>query len=330
MTDPKADREDLDNAIAMLADGLRGATDLLRASGFTSVLRPPKPSPSASELPKGAALQAHVAEPSYEEPTQSHDSPLGRQLESRRRTGGEGSVEVRPTGAVPNLVASPLPVLPAESDETETTAAIAHLLSSEMAPAAKLMHLEQAIIGDCQRCKLHRSRARLVFGVGNPEAELVFVGEGPGAEEDRQGEPFVGKAGMLLTKMIQAMGYERGDVYICNVAKCRPPGNRDPEPDEVQACETFLRAQLGVLRPRVIVTLGKYAAQTLLRTELPISRLRGKWARYEGIALLPTFHPAYLLRSPEKKREAWADLQEVMRALGQPVADAEAKGPREP
>lgn len=170
-------------------------------------------------------------------------------------------------------------------------------------------------LGDCRRCKLHQGRKNLVYGVGNPDAHLVFVGEGPGADEDEQGEPFVGKAGQLLTKMIEAMGYSRQDVYICNVVKCRPPGNRNPEPDEIAACEPFLKKQLGAIRPRVIVALGKFAAQCLLRDDTPISRLRGGFRSYEGIQLMPTFHPAYLLRDPSKKKEAWDDLKAVIAAL---------------
>ncbi len=171
-------------------------------------------------------------------------------------------------------------------------------------------------LGDCTRCKLAAGRTRLVFGVGDPAADLVFVGEGPGADEDREGEPFVGKAGQLLTRMIEAMGFRREQVYIANVVKCRPPGNRNPEPDELAACEPFLRAQLEAIRPRVIVALGKFAAQTLLRDTTPISRLRGRWAEYQGVRLMPTFHPAYLLRSPEEKKRAWEDLQLVMKELG--------------
>ena len=167
-------------------------------------------------------------------------------------------------------------------------------------------------LGDCKRCKLCSGRKNLVFGVGNPKARLVFVGEGPGAEEDNQGIPFVGAAGQLLTKMITAMGYARDEVYICNVVKCRPPGNRNPEPDEIDACQPFLQAQLGAIRPSVIVALGKFAAQTLLRTDTPITRLRGQWREYVGIPLMPTFHPAYLLRNPPEKKAAWTDLQAVM------------------
>ncbi|HEY5450951.1 MAG TPA: uracil-DNA glycosylase [Polyangia bacterium] len=170
-------------------------------------------------------------------------------------------------------------------------------------------------LGDCRRCKLAPSRTNLVYGVGNPDAELVFVGEAPGADEDAQGEPFVGKAGQLLTKMIEAMGYTRDDVYICNVLKCRPPGNRNPEPDEVASCEPFLKRQLAAIRPRMIVALGKFAAQCLLRDDTPITRLRGGFRSYEGIPLMPTLHPAYLLRDPSKKKLAWDDLKAVNAAL---------------
>ena len=171
-------------------------------------------------------------------------------------------------------------------------------------------------IGECTRCKLHKGRTNLVFGVGNPSARLMFVGEAPGEDEDKKGEPFVGKAGQLLTKMIEAMGLRREDVYICNTVKCRPPNNRNPEPDELAACEPFLKGQLAAVKPEVIVTLGKFAAQALLRDQTPISRLRGQWREYEGIAVMPTFHPAYLLRSPQEKVKVWEDLQRVMGKLG--------------
>jgi DNA polymerase len=178
----------------------------------------------------------------------------------------------------------------------------------------------RSALGDCMRCKLCSGRKNLVFGVGNPKARLVFVGEGPGAEEDNQGIPFVGAAGQLLTKMILAMGYSRDEVYICNVVKCRPPGNRNPEPDEIQACQPFLEAQLHAIRPEVIIALGKFAAQTLLRTDTPITRLRGQWREYVGIPLMPTFHPAYLLRNPPEKKAAWTDLQAVMARFPKPGA----------
>jgi uracil-DNA glycosylase len=170
-------------------------------------------------------------------------------------------------------------------------------------------------LGDCRRCKLCTARRQIVFGSGNPKARLVFVGEGPGAEEDAQGLPFVGPAGQLLTKMIVAMGLTRDDVYICNVVKCRPPGNRNPEPDEIAACEPFLRAQLQSIGPEVVVALGKFAAQTLLRDSTPITRLRGQWRTYQGMKLMPTFHPAYLLRNPPEKKPCWEDLKAVMAVL---------------
>ncbi len=174
-------------------------------------------------------------------------------------------------------------------------------------------------LGECTRCKLHKGRHNIVFGVGNPSARLMFVGEAPGEDEDRQGFPFVGKAGQLLTKMIEAMGLARDDVYICNTVKCRPPNNRNPEPDELAACEPFLKGQLASVKPEVIVTLGKFAAQALLREATPITRLRGQWREYEGIPLMPTFHPAYLLRSPGEKGKVWDDLKQVMKKLDLPV-----------
>ena len=167
-------------------------------------------------------------------------------------------------------------------------------------------------LGDCARCKLHQlGRRQIVFGVGNPGAALMFIGEAPGHDEDVQGIPFVGRAGQLLTKIIEAIGLTRDDVYIANVIKCRPPENRNPEPDEVASCEPFLFRQVQVIRPRVIVALGTFAAQTLLRTNDPISRLRGKVFRYGDAQLIPTFHPAYLLRSPERKRDVWEDMKKV-------------------
>jgi uracil-DNA glycosylase family 4 len=175
-------------------------------------------------------------------------------------------------------------------------------------------------IGDCNRCKLAPDRTNLVFGVGNPNAELMFVGEAPGAEEDLQGEPFVGRAGQLLTDIIErGMGMSRADVYICNVIKCRPPENRNPEADEVSTCEPFLFRQIDLVRPKAIVGLGTFAVQALLKVKTPISKLRGKWQEVRAIKMMPTFHPAYLLRNPADKRLVWADIQEVMRFLGQPI-----------
>jgi uracil-DNA glycosylase family 4 len=182
--------------------------------------------------------------------------------------------------------------------------------------AAEALLAVRADIGDCTRCKLHTlGRTQIVFGVGNPEADLMFVGEAPGADEDIQGIPFVGRAGQLLTKIIEAIGLKREDVYIANVIKCRPPQNRNPEPDEIETCEPFLFRQVDIIKPKVIVALGKFAAQTLVRTLDPISRLRGRQFTYRGAILIPTFHPAYLLRNPSSKREVWEDMKLVKSLL---------------
>lgn len=181
--------------------------------------------------------------------------------------------------------------------------------------AAELLKELRADIGDCTRCKLAGlGRKQIVFGVGNPHAQLMFVGEAPGRDEDEQGEPFVGRAGQLLTKIIEAIGLKREDVYIANVIKCRPPENRNPEPDEVATCEPFLFRQVDTIKPKVIVALGTFAAHALLKTTDPISRLRGRVFSYRGSQLVPTFHPAFLLRSPDRKRDTWEDMKKV-RAL---------------
>jgi DNA polymerase len=187
-------------------------------------------------------------------------------------------------------------------------------------PAAKgttgeTLDTVRADLGNCQRCRLAKSRRCLVFGVGNPAARLVLVGEAPGREEDEKGEPFVGEAGRLLDRMLFAMGLRRDEVYICNVLKCRPPNNRDPEADEIATCEPFLVRQLAAIRPQVILALGRFAVQTLLQNKAPISRLRGSWHTYHGIPLMPTYHPAYLLRNPLGKRDVWADLKQVVQRL---------------
>jgi DNA polymerase len=187
--------------------------------------------------------------------------------------------------------------------------------ASDGRDAARGLAALRAHIGDCTRCKLHAlGRSQVVFGVGSPTAALMFVGEAPGADEDRLGEPFVGRAGQLLTKIIEAIGLRRADVYIANVIKCRPPGNRNPEPDEVATCEPFLFEQIDLIRPRVIVALGTFAAHALLGTDAPISRLRGRVHGFRGSKLIATFHPAFLLRSPDRKRDVWEDMKKV-RAL---------------
>ena len=177
-------------------------------------------------------------------------------------------------------------------------------------------------LGDCTRCPLYRDRTHIVFGEGDPNASLMFIGEGPGADEDREGKPFVGRAGRLLTKMIQAMGLDRSEVYIANVVKCRPPGNRDPEPHEKDACVPFLEAQIEAVKPEVIVTLGRIAANTLLNTKEPLGKIRGMFHYWKNIPVMPTYHPSYLLRQEPDRRhkgESWADLKQVMALLGLPV-----------
>jgi len=193
------------------------------------------------------------------------------------------------------------------------------LVETAVRSAVTLEALRQ-VLGDCTRCKLCKGRTNVVFGIGNPSADLMFVGEGPGEDEDRQGLPFVGRAGALLTDIItKGMGLRRDDVYIANVVKCRPPQNRNPEPDEIVACEPFLHRQISIIRPRVIVTLGKFATQVLLRSRTPISQLRGTWHDYQGVPLMATFHPAYLLRNPSDKRLVWEDIKQVMAHLNLPV-----------
>ncbi|MCB0326216.1 MAG: uracil-DNA glycosylase [Bdellovibrionales bacterium] len=166
-------------------------------------------------------------------------------------------------------------------------------------------------LGDCKRCKLHSDRNHIVFGVGNPKADLVIVGEAPGRDEDKQGEPFVGRAGKLLTDILSAIGLSRDDVYICNVIKCRPPQNRNPELDEIEQCEPFLKAQIASISPSIILTVGKFAAHALLQVETPISQLRGNFFEYEGIPMIPTYHPAYLLRNPSAKKIVWEDMKKL-------------------
>ena len=246
-------------------------------------------------------------------------------IEDLRDTGVSGFARapvVAASKSVSALTAVQQPaVTPAARTAPPTTAkaapAASDLFVSGGVRQAATLETLRAEIGDCQRCKLCKGRTNLVFGVGNPKAELMFVGEGPGRDEDLQGEPFVGRAGQLLTEIItKGMKLKRSDVYIANVVKCRPPENRNPEPDEITACEPFLIRQIEIIHPRVIVALGKFAAQTLLRDATPISRLRGRWFDYHGIKLMPTLHPAYLLRNPNDKRLVWEDIKLVMQELG--------------
>lgn len=216
--------------------------------------------------------------------------------------------------ALLDLAAEGIDFVPAPAARS---AAAEHVAERPLEPGRGTSALElEAIrgdLGECTRCRLHEGRNRIVFGEGSPEAPVVFVGEGPGAEEDRTGRPFVGRAGELLTRMIRAIGWEREDVYICNIVKCRPPGNRTPQLDEVATCRPFLDRQLAAIQPRVIVTLGKPAVSTLLGRQVPITRARGIWQEWNGIPVMPTFHPAYLLRNytREARQAVWDDLRAV-------------------
>jgi uracil-DNA glycosylase family 4 len=219
------------------------------------------------------------------------------------------SIAASKAGTTPSLSSSPL-----EKEDRRRGGGIAE----------QTMTLEaiREEIGDCTRCKLHTGRKNIVFGEGNPEAVIVFVGEGPGFEEDQQGRPFVGEAGQLLTDIIEkGMKINRAEVYICNIVKCRPPGNRNPEPDEVEACIGFVKKQIRSINPKVIVTLGNVPTQNLLGTKQGITKLRGTWQAYEGIPVMPTFHPAYLLRSPGEKGKVWSDIKLVLEKLGMPIPE---------
>ena len=208
-----------------------------------------------------------------------------------------------------------LPAMNGETKQTLSGQSVYRAVYKSEDKAQRLNNL-RAEIGDCRRCKLWIGRTNIVFGTGNPCTRLMFVGEGPGEEEDIQGKPFVGKAGALLTNIIEAMGITRDDVYIANVIKCRPPKNRNPEEDEISACRPFLEGQIEIIRPQIICTLGTFATQTLLDTKSRISELRGKKHEKNGCIIVPTFHPAYLLRNPQDKRLVWEDIKMIMKELG--------------
>ena len=217
--------------------------------------------------------------------------------------------------------------LPVALPSTRSAAARPNPPGRSQSSAEAVSQLDQlaASVKNCQACRLHEGRRQVVFGTGNPAADLVFVGEAPGRDEDMQGEPFVGPAGQLLTRIIEAIGLTRQDVYILNVIKCRPPQNRNPLPDEVAACRPIIDKQLACLKPRVICALGTFAAQALLRTDERISRLRGRFHRMGDILVRPTFHPAYLLRNPQDKRKVWEDMQDIQRELGLPGQGGQAR-----
>jgi DNA polymerase len=329
-----ADSAELDAALALLARGLAGAIEV---SGLEHLPRPIFSAPPAA----AATTTTSAAAPMTAAPTIAATGAAPTAPTSAAPTMTTAPMTTAPTMTAPTMTAptmtAPTMTAPTMTAPTMTAptmkplvadldsglaAALAAVVADPGPAPHRLKVLCDDVLGACTRCKLHRGRNSIVFGAGSPSARLVFVGEGPGESEDRQGIPFVGAAGQLLTKMISAMGFGRDDVYICNVVKCRPPNNRDPEADEVDACEGFLKAQLGVIRPQVIVGLGKVACSTLLRNHTPITKLRGTWQSYEGVDFMPTYHPSYLLREerdPEKKRkrEAWGDLQLVMERLKQ-------------
>ena len=278
MSEPVASTEPAEVDVGALARTIRQRLELCRSHGWSPQLKSGAPMSAAEENADGA-------------PTPHADAPAQR----------------------PSLERPPRPARPArppQADDSSSTSAATFDRST-----ATLQDL-QAAAATCEACRLSRGRTRSVFGVGSPTARLFFVGEGPGYHEDQQGEPFVGAAGELLDRMIVAMGYRRDEVYIANVVKCRPPGNRNPEGDEIAACLGFLERQLELVSPDVIVALGAVAARTLLKTTGSLRSLRGRFHDFDGRPVAVTYHPAYLLRNPEDKRAAWGDLQLVMKALG--------------
>ncbi len=257
---------------------------------------PPPPEPPPEHQP--APPQREPAKPAFKEVRRRDDRPPSKRPQPRQSPSLFGAEFDRKTTPIAGFDASP--------DQVKR---LEHMTNYE-----KLSFLRECL-GDCTRCKLAQTRSNIVFGDGDPNADIVFVGEGPGYNEDKQGLPFVGKAGQLLNRMIFAMGIEREDVYIANVVKCRPPNNRDPAPDEIARCSPYLYKQLETINPKVIVTLGRFASQCLLDTRRSMGSMRGRWQDWRGVEVMPTYHPAFLLRNPESKRQAWNDLKMVMDKL---------------
>jgi DNA polymerase len=286
--------KELYDEIAILAGQLREQLQFYREIGVTDIggagTRSAKPAVAAGSTPLtgmrgpgGAGEDARIEPPEHRtQPPLQEDMP--------RKSTPPGQAGLFGDAAADMAHAVTLPVLEPQDASLEAI---------------------REDLGECVRCKLHEHRTHIVFGEGDPNARIVFVGEGPGADEDATGRPFIGKAGQLLDKIIAAIGLKREQVYIANIVKCRPPGNRTPERDETSTCEQFLFRQLAFIRPQVIVALGSPAFQTILRTRDPITRARGEWRDWNGVKVMPTFHPAYLLRVPEKKREAWEDMKKV-------------------
>jgi uracil-DNA glycosylase family 4 len=260
--------------------------------------------------PAGAPDGPDTRAPGPDAGRQSWPRPRFHEVERNPRS-RPAAPELGPDEPMPSFTAALMAVL----DEPAPAGRAQQAAAARPRPQRLTLEDVRAELGDCQRCKLAGGRTNIVFGAGDARASLMFVGEAPGADEDRRGEPFVGAAGQLLDRMIEAMGWTRDTVYIANVLKCRPPGNRDPEPDEVAACEPFLARQIEAVSPRVIVTLGRPATNLLLHSDAPISALRGRFHEYRGIRVMPTFHPAFLLRNPERKRDTWGDLRLVIAEL---------------
>ncbi len=269
------------DTLQQLADSLRSYLETLKESGVGS-------------LPGRVVAEQRPSVPAVQEPA--------------------SMVRVAPPASP---AAPPQPMMKKEDAVAMPTQQPQDIFVTSQLPNVTTLEDLRAGIGECRRCRLCEGRTNIVFGVGNPHAEVMFVGEGPGHDEDRQGEPFVGRSGQLLTDIItKGMKMTREEIYIVNVVKCRPPENRNPEPDEIAACRPFLLKQIDIIKPRIIVAWGTFAAQTLLQVKTPISRLRGVWHSYHGVKLMPTFHPAYLLRNPNDKRLVWLDIQAVLRELG--------------
>lgn len=344
MTEPTESELDPREELASLVASTRALLEQYEASGAELLvaadpavvraflagqpLAPARSSAPATGAPARPAFRPQVADPPANAPAPpSLQVEPPREMAPRhapRHAPAAAEPPARPAPARPERQSPPREPPPPEAQLTSAPGVIG-AVSGEADDRRMRLALIAEEVRACTRCPLCEARTKTVFARGNPFAELCFVGEGPGAEEDAQGEPFVGAAGRLLDKMIAAMGYRRDDVYICNIVKCRPPNNRKPEPNEMEACNPYLRDQLALVRPKVIVALGATAVTGLIGATEGITRLRGKWKLYKGtVPIMPTFHPAYLLRNPAAKRDVWSDLQEVMKHLGKSVPKSAA------
>jgi len=303
-------QDELEEEISALAAQVSEQLAFFREIGITDIGDSRRPPASASEVPSG--LDHEISQSVSSAGSGGGISPdIGESYPATVNflEGASGPGQTQPSPPQLNLFGEP--VLPQSLATLGSQSPIAQFGGFINAPIDRSLDDIRNDIGDCVRCRLHEHRTNIVFGEGNPEAELVFVGEGPGADEDRSGRPFVGKAGKLLDKIIEAIGMNRAEVYIANVVKCRPPENRTPERDESATCGPFLFRQLGVIRPKVIVALGGPALQCLTGSREGITKARGNWKEWRGIPVMPTYHPAYLLRSPDKKKDVWEDMKKV-------------------